>query len=123
MPALALEISVGHRPADGDRGAVDARLLVVLAVEDLGVVVVVLGPVQIHPQEHLGPVVGVGAAVAGVDRQQGGVGVQRPAQQGLGFQDFDALAPGASNSPGTSAARLVVLLGHLDQRRPDRRPP
>ena len=76
---LALEISVGHRAADGDRGAVDAGLLVVLAVEQLGVVVVVLRPGQIHAEEHFGPIVGVGAAVAGVDRQQGGMGVQRAA--------------------------------------------
>ena len=33
---LALQIAVGHRPADGDRGAVDAGLFVVLAVEQLG---------------------------------------------------------------------------------------
>ena len=68
---LALEVSVGHRAANGNHRAVDSRLFVVLAVEQFGLVLVVLGPIEIHPQEHLGPVVGVGPAVSSVDRQQG----------------------------------------------------
>ena len=85
---LALQIAVGHRPADGDRGAGDAGLFVVLPVEHLGLVAVSSGPLDVHPQQHLGPIVGVGAAVAGVDREHGGVGVVRPVEQRLEFQLF-----------------------------------
>ena len=44
MPVSPLEVAVGHRAADGDRGVVDAGLFVVLAVEQLDVVAVLLGP-------------------------------------------------------------------------------
>ena len=75
---LALEIAVGHRPADGDRRVADAGLLVVLPLEQLDRVAVLLRPLRVHPQQHLGPVVGVGAAVAGVDRS----GSPRPRRAG-----------------------------------------
>ena len=61
---LALEIAVGHRPADRDAGAVDARLGVVVAVEQFGVEIVFLRPLNVHAQQHVGPIVGVGSAVA-----------------------------------------------------------
>ena len=83
---LALEIAVGHRPADGDAGALNAGHAVVLPVEQLDVVVVRLRPVDVHPQQHLGPIVGVGAAVAGVDAQDRVVAVVRAAQQRLQLQ-------------------------------------
>src|SRR5262245_5987015 len=34
-----------------------------------------LGPAEVHPQEHLGPVGGLGAAGAGADRQERGASV------------------------------------------------
>ena len=46
-------------------------LLAGLEVEDLGAEAVALGPAQVHAQQHLGPVAGVGAAGAGVDRDDG----------------------------------------------------
>ena len=82
---------------------------------NLGVVVVVLRPVQIHPQEHFGPIVGVGAAVAGVDRQQRGVGVERPAQQGLRLHHLERLLEPVQFG-GHFGRQIVVFLGHLDQR-------
>ena len=112
---LALEVAVGHRAAHGDRRAVDARLLVVLAVEQLDVVVVLLGPGDVHPQEHLGPVVGVGAAVAGIDGEDGRVGVERAAQQGLDLELVDAplradRVPAAPRprSPSSSSAISII---------------
>ena len=41
---------------------------------------------DVHPQQHLGPIVGVGAAVAGVDRQDRRVGVVRAAEQRFELQ-------------------------------------
>ena len=75
-------------------GVVDAGLFVVLPIEQLGGIAFLGGPMQIHPQHHLGPVVGVGAAVAGVDRENGSLGVERAVEQAfqlkLGNQAFDA---------------------------------
>ena len=78
--------------------------LVVLAVEQLDGVVVLLGPLDVHPQQHLGPVVGVGAAVAGVDREDRAGGVVRAVEQGLELPDRRAALRAASTSAGTSAA-------------------
>ena len=50
-------------------GVADAGLLAVLPLEQLDRVAVLLGPQRVHAQQHLGPIVGVGAAVAGVDRK------------------------------------------------------
>jgi hypothetical protein len=46
----------------------DAGLLAVLPLEQLNRVAVLLSPLRIHAQQHLGPIVGVGATVARVDR-------------------------------------------------------
>jgi len=40
-----------------------------------------LGPAQVHAQEDLGPVLGVGAAGTGVDRHQGIAGVVLTAEE------------------------------------------
>jgi hypothetical protein len=56
---------------DGDRRALDAGLLAFLLVEDLGRESMALGPAQVHPEQHLGPVGGLGPAGAGADHQEG----------------------------------------------------
>ena len=76
---LTLEVAIGPGTANGDRGILDSRDIVVLPVEQFDVVVVFTGPRGIHPQQHLRPVIGIGAAVAGVEREdriQGVVGAR-----------------------------------------------
>ena len=67
---LGAQPAVGATPVDGDGDALEAGLLAFLLVEDLGREAVALGPAQVHPQEHLGPVGRLGPAGAGADRQQ-----------------------------------------------------
>ena len=67
---LPLEIAVGPRSTDGNRGTLDAGHVVVLPVEQFDGVVMLAGPGRIHPQHHLGPVIGVGAAVPGMNRDE-----------------------------------------------------
>ena len=81
MPDLALQIAIGHRPADGDGGAVDAGFFVVLPLDQRHVVAVLLGPLRVHAEQHLGPVVGVGAAVAGVEADDRPVRIVRAVEQ------------------------------------------
>src|SRR6185369_11959446 len=47
-------------------GALDARFLAVLPLHQLDLVAVLLGPAQVHAEEHLGPVLRLGAAGAGM---------------------------------------------------------
>ena len=60
-PGLAAEIAVGVLALDVDGRLLDAGRAAVLAVGDLGLEAFGLGPHQVHPQEHLGPVAGLGA--------------------------------------------------------------
>jgi hypothetical protein len=71
-PALGAEPAVGSPAVDRHGHAFEPRLLALLLVEDLGRETVALGPAQVHPQEHLGPVGRLGPAGAGADRQERG---------------------------------------------------
>ena len=67
---LGAQPPVGPPAVDGDGRALDAGLLALQLVQDLGLRPVALGPAQVHAQEHLRPVGGLGAAGAGADGQE-----------------------------------------------------
>ena len=54
--ALGGQQPVHVRALHRERRGLDARLLAVLDVVDLGVEALALGPPRVHPQQHLGPV-------------------------------------------------------------------
>ena len=62
--------AVGVRRMHRERRALDARLFGVGGVEDLDAVLVLLGPADVHPHQHLGPVGGVHPAGAGANGDQ-----------------------------------------------------
>src|SRR5436309_2280082 len=66
--AFGLQIAVGVRSSNLDRHALDAGLFAWCLVENIDAESVAFTPTQIHAQEHLRPVLGLGAAGAGVDR-------------------------------------------------------
>jgi len=68
--ALGAQPAVGEPPGDRGRGALEARLLALGLVDDLGREAVPLRPAQVHPQQHLGPVRRLGSARAGADREE-----------------------------------------------------
>ena len=70
--AFGAQPAVGAPAVDRDGDALEPGLLALLLVEDLGREAMPLGPAQVHPQEHLGPVGRLGPAGAGADRQEGG---------------------------------------------------
>ena len=63
-----------------------------------------LGPPQVHAQEHLGPVLGVGAAGAGMDRHDRVVVVQLAGEQRLGLERRRARACSRAMPSVTSAS-------------------
>ena len=71
---LALQKAVGVLTLDGDGGGLDAGLVAVLIVQNFIDEAMALGPAGVHAVEHLGPVLGLGAAGASVELQNG-VGV------------------------------------------------
>jgi hypothetical protein len=67
---LRLEIAVGVFTLDLDRDRLDAGLFAGQQVEHRDLEAVPLRPADIHPHQHLGPVLRLGPARAGMDRQQ-----------------------------------------------------
>ena len=66
--ALGGEQAVGVLALGDEARRLDAGLLALGRLGHLDVEAAALGPAQVHPQKHLGPVLRVGAASAGADR-------------------------------------------------------
>ena len=70
--AFGAHPAVGPTPLDRDGRALDPGLLTLLLVEHVGPEAMQLGPSQVHPEEHLGPVGRLRAARSSADREQSG---------------------------------------------------
>ncbi len=68
------------------------RLVAILVVVHLGLVTLLLGPAQIHAEEHFGPVLALGAAGAGMN---GNDGIERVGLAGEHGARFEFLAEGS----------------------------
>ena len=106
------EQAVGVGPGDLEGDAFDAGLVAGEEVELLDVEMLALGPAAVHAQEHLGPVLCLGAARAGMDFQDG-VGVVLGAEKGrelcvgqVAVQGLDLLGQGVEHFGA------AVFLGH-----------
>ena len=75
MPPSALQVAVRVRPFDRERRVLDPAALARLQVDELGLEAAALGPAQVHAQQHLRPVLRLGAARARMDRDDGVAGV------------------------------------------------
>ena len=114
--ALRLEPAIGVRPLDLEGARLDARLLARALLQPAHLEAAPLGPARVHARQHLGPVLRLGAAGAGVDLDIGVVGVGLTRQQRLEPRLARLLARLAERPFGVGDHRLVLLgLGHLDQ--------
>ena len=113
---LAAEEAIGVFPLDGDGGGLDARLVPVLVVQGLDGEIMPLAPAGVHAEKHLAPVLGLGAAGAGVERQDGVVGVILPGEQGgqIGLLQ-GGLQGGIPLLHLGKQAGVVLLHGHFHQ--------
>ena len=97
--ALAGQLPKGVLADDGERGRLDARLFAVLVVVHLGLEALLLGPAQIHAHQHLGPVLALRAARAGMHGDDGVQRIGLAIEHGARFKLF-----------GKSRQRLDVAL-------------
>ena len=110
--------AVGERRVDLEGRRLDARLLRVGGVVDVGGVAVPLGPAQVHAHEHLGEVGGVHAAGLRADRHQRLAGVVLAREQRADLQALDvvaqlgALGVGVGQRPDP-VGPAALLLGQL----------
>src|ERR1700759_3007572 len=84
--ALGSEEAVGVLAAGDEGRRLEAGLLPRRGLRHLDVEAAPFGPAQVHAQEDLGPVLGVGAAGAGVDGDDGVAGVVLAAEEARLFE-------------------------------------
>ena len=112
---LGLEPAEGIAALDLDGRRLDAGLLTRGFFEIFDLVAVLLGPARIHAQQHVGPVLALGAAGAGVDLEIGIVGVGLARQQRLELAPRDLDLQPLERLFGVGDGLLVLLgLPQLD---------
>ena len=67
---LGLHVPVGVLPLEPERRALDPGVVGVGDLEDVGLPPLPLAVADVHPHQHLGPVLGLGAAGPGVDLEE-----------------------------------------------------
>ena len=80
---FVLEVAVGVLADDFQGGVADAGLVVLLDIDELSSEAIDFAPALVETQQHVGPVVGVSSAGAGVDGEVGVVGVLAACQEEL----------------------------------------
>ena len=114
--ALGFQPAIGVRALDLVGAGFDPGFFAGALLEPAHLVAAALGPARVHARQHLRPVLGLGAAGAGVDLDIGVVGV--------GLARKQRLEPRRLGFGGGLAQRLLALgdgglvllgLGHLDQ--------
>ena len=77
---------------DRHRRALDAGFVAGLQVDDVALEAAALRPAQVHAQQHLGPVLRLGAAGAGMDRHDRVLAIVLAAEHLLGLAGVDVAA-------------------------------
>ena len=83
---LAGEHAKCELASDGEGGGLDTGLVAILDFVDVGLEAFALGPAEIHAHEHLGPVLALGAAGAGVHDDNGVERIGLAGEHGFGFE-------------------------------------
>ena len=125
-PRLRLQPSIGIVALDLERGALDAGFLAVGHVHDLDLVLPLLGPADVHAHEHVGPILALRAAGAGMDFEKRVVPVRLAGEQRLDLTARGLGLHAADRDLAFMDGGLVALgVAELDQgrRRPRGRPP
>ncbi len=116
-PELGLEPAIGVVALDQERRALDPGLLAVGPIDDVDLEAVLLGPAAVHALQHLGPVLALRAAGAGMDLEIGVVRIGLAGEQAL---DLAARGLGLDPADGglafPDARRVALGLAELDQR-------
>jgi hypothetical protein len=112
---LGAEEAVGVLAGRAEGGRLDARLLPRRRFEHLDLHAAPLGPAHEHAQHHLRPILGIGAARAGVDGDERVARVVAPGEQPLLLELGEVLLDGG-HLAGDLVGERVVLLGHLGER-------
>jgi len=81
---LGAQVAIHILAPDLGGDALDPGLLALHLVDDLALIAMAFRPAQVHAQEHLRPILRLGAPSPGIDRQNRVAGIVRPRHQSLG---------------------------------------
>ena len=113
---FGLHPAIGIRALDLEGTGFDAGFFASAFLKPAHLEAAALGPARVHSCQHLGPVLGLGAAGAGVDLTIGVVGIGLARQQGFEPRLGRLGARFGERPLGIGDHRLVLLrFGHLDQ--------
>jgi len=113
---LRLQPAIGVGAFDQDGGRLDPGLFALFVRLDRDLIAVGLGPARVHAQQHARPVVGLGAAGAGVHFQIGVVAVGLAGQQGFQLGAGGAILDAAQLFAGVFEGGFIAfLIGHIGQ--------
>src|SRR5215218_9965140 len=107
LPALGPEDPVRVLALDGEGRALQTRLLAWARLQQLDAEAAVRSPTLVHPQHHLGPVLCVGAAGAGLQRDDGVARVVLAVEE-RGFLQAVELAPERLDGGGDVVGHVAV---------------
>jgi hypothetical protein len=111
--ALTLQVTERVLAADGEGRTLDPGFLPLQALQKLRLEAALLGPAQIHPQQHLRPVLRLGSTGSRVDRHQGIVSIL-----GAGELQFELELGQARSHLLEKIRNLLGLLALGDQLQP-----
>ena len=108
-PGLRFQIAVGVKALHQDGGGFDARLVPVQVVQNLVGEALLFNVHGVHPVQHLGPVLGLGAAGPGVEGEDGVAAVILPGEKGGKGHGLHLLLEGVGVPKGLLVDRAVLL--------------
>jgi hypothetical protein len=114
--ALGLQPAIGIGAADLDGGGFDPGLLAGAFLGERHLVAARLGPALVHPQQHLGPVLRLGAAGPGIHLHIGVIGIGLAREQALYLAALGLGGQGVQvGDGGIGSGGIALRLGQLDQ--------
>ena len=108
---LGFHVAIGIVTDQHEGNTFQAGLVSIQNVQQLDFEIVRFSPAGVHPEEHFGPVLGVGAAGTGVNGNNGVVAVKFTVQQGLDPESFQIFLKAIVGSLNLRYQTLVLCFG------------
>ncbi len=113
--AFRLCIPIGIRSSKLDGGVLDPGFLAFRRIKQVCLQSLPVCPPEVHTGQHLGEILGIHAALAGMDDKDGIGGIMRTAERQLQFQIIDTTSEGGRLG-GDLRCQVRVIVHKIDER-------
>ena len=114
-PCLGLQVAVGVLPFDHNRYVFNSRFFSRKDIDYLSIKSPAFSPSQVHPQQHLSPILGLSAAGTGVDVEDGVPAVFRVGEHPLQFKNVEPLFSFCQSVCRLCGFSPILYLGNLQK--------